>query len=112
MPIAASGPYGGMSENMRDQVSRTLREFGLEPKGKTRTYQKPYPEFFDNVPYPRGFRVPDFSKFTGEDSKMTDEHVGQFLTQVSDFGINDMHKIRLFPLSLSGTATIGLCPCP
>jgi hypothetical protein len=40
---------------MRDQVSRTLREFGLEPKGKTRTYQKPYPEFFDNVPYPRGF---------------------------------------------------------
>jgi hypothetical protein len=30
--------------------------------------------------------------------------VGQFLTQVSDVGINDMHKIRLFPLSLSDTA--------
>jgi hypothetical protein len=24
--------------------------------------------------------------------------------QVSDYGITDMHKIRLFPLSLSGTA--------
>jgi hypothetical protein len=88
---------------VRDQVARTLREFGLAPKGRTRTYQKPYPEFFDNVPYPRGFRVPDFSKFTGEDSKMTYEHVGQFLAQVSNFGINDVHKIRLFPLSLSCT---------
>jgi hypothetical protein len=38
MPTAAGGPYGGMSENVRDQVARTLREFGLEPKGRTRTY--------------------------------------------------------------------------
>jgi hypothetical protein len=55
------------------------------------------------VPYPRGFRVPDFGKFTGEDSKTTHEHVGQFLAQVNDFGITDMHWVRLFPLSLSGT---------
>jgi hypothetical protein len=103
MPMVTGGPYGGMSENVRDQVARTLREFGLEPKGRSRTYQKHYPEFFDNMPYPSGFRVPDFSKFTGEDSKTTYEHVGQFLAQVSDFGINDMHKIRLFPSSLSGT---------
>jgi hypothetical protein len=43
-------------------------------------------------------------KFTGEDSKTTYEHIGQFLAEVSDFGINDTHQIRLFPLSLSGTA--------
>jgi hypothetical protein len=29
--------------------------------------------------------------------------VGQFLAQVSNFGIMDMHKVRLFPLSLTGT---------
>jgi hypothetical protein len=56
------------------------------------------------VPYPRVFCVPDFCKFTGEDSKTTYDHVGQFLAQASDFGINDVHKIMLFPLSLSGTA--------
>jgi hypothetical protein len=44
------------------------------------------------VPYPRGFCVPDFSKFTREDSKTAYEHIGQFLAQVSDFGINDVHK--------------------
>jgi uncharacterized protein YifE (UPF0438 family) len=79
MPTVTGGVYLGMSDNMREQVTRTLREFRLEPKGHAQTYQKSYPKFFDNVPYPRGFRVPDFAKFTGSDSKITYEHVGQFL---------------------------------
>jgi hypothetical protein len=103
MPLAAGEVYPRMLENVREQLARMLREFGLEPKGKSRTYQTPYPEFLNTVPYTRGFRVPDFGKFKGEDSKTTYEHVDQFLAQVSDFGITDVHKIRLFPLSLSGT---------
>jgi hypothetical protein len=43
-----------MSRDVREQVARTLREFGLELKGRARTYQKPYSEFFDTIPYPRG----------------------------------------------------------
>jgi hypothetical protein len=93
-----------MSENVREQVATMLREFGLEPKGRARTYHKSNHEFFDTVPYPRGFRVPDFIKFTREDSKTTYEHIGLFLAQANNFGITDIHKIRLFPLSLSGTA--------
>jgi hypothetical protein len=103
-PLAIGDVYLGMSENVRKQVARTLREFRLEPKGRAKTYQKPYPEFFDTIPYPKGFRVLEFTRFTGEDSMTTYEHIGQFLAQVSDYGITDMHKIRLFPLSLSGAA--------
>jgi hypothetical protein len=84
--------YHGMLENVIEQVARTLREFGLEPKGRARTYNKPYPNFFDTVPYPMGFRVLNFIKFTGEDSKTTFEHVGQFLAQASNFGITDVHQ--------------------
>jgi hypothetical protein len=103
VPVTVGGAYPRMSKNVREQVARTLREFRLEPKGRVRTYQKLYPEFFDNVPYPRGFRVPDLVKFMGEDSKMSYKHIGKFLAQVSDFKINDVHKIRLFSLPLSGT---------
>jgi hypothetical protein len=74
------------------------------PKGWARSYQKPYPEYFDTTPYPRGFRIPDLSKFMGDDAKTTYEHIGQFLVQVNDVGITDMHKIRMFPLSLTGTS--------
>jgi hypothetical protein len=79
IPATMGGAYPGMSENVREQFSRMLREFGLETRGQVRTYQRPYQEFFNNVPYLRDFQVPDFVKFMGEDSKTTYEHVGQLL---------------------------------
>jgi hypothetical protein len=94
---------GDVSDAVREQITRTLRELGFSPKGRARVYQKPYLEYFYMIPYPRGFRVPDFMKFTGDDARITYEHVGQFLTQVSDAGITDVHKVKLFPISLSGT---------
>jgi hypothetical protein len=58
------------------------------------------------IPYPirEGLESQIFGKFTGEDSKTTYEHIGQFLAHVSDYGITDVHKIRLFLLSLLRTA--------
>jgi hypothetical protein len=56
------------------------------------------------VPYPRGFWVPGLTRFTGDDTRTTYEHIGQFLAQINDTGVTNVHKIRLFPLSLSGTA--------
>jgi hypothetical protein len=79
-----------------------LREFGFAPKGSARAYQKPYREYYDTIPYPRGFRMPDFAKFNEDDSKTTYEHIGQFLAHINDMGMADVHKIMLFPLSLSG----------
>jgi hypothetical protein len=38
----------------------------------------------------------------GDDAKTTYELVGQFLAQVNDVGITIIHKIRMFPLSLTG----------
>jgi hypothetical protein len=40
----------------------------------------------------------------GDDAKTTYEHIGQFLAQVNDVGITNVHKIRMFPLSLTGAA--------
>src|SRR6266540_4334599 len=78
--------------------------FGIEPKPGSRIYQKPYLEHFDYVPYPQGYKVPDFAKFNGVDSKTTWEHVSQYLAQLGEAGSNDPLKVRLFPLSLTGTA--------
>jgi hypothetical protein len=95
---------GEVNDGVRDQITRTLREFGFTPKGWARTYQKSYPEYFDTIPYPQGFWVPDLAKLTGDDAKTTYEHIGQFLAQVNDVGITDMHRIRMFPFSLTREA--------
>jgi hypothetical protein len=94
---------GEVNDGVRDQIARTL-EFSFTPKGRARSYQKPYPEYFDTIPYPRGFQVPDLAKITGDDTTTTYEHIAQFLAQVNDVGIIDVHKIRMLPLSLAVAA--------
>jgi hypothetical protein len=73
-------------------------------KAASRVYHKPYPEYFDALPYPQGYKVPDFAKFNGVDSKTTWKHVSQYLAQLGEAGNSDPLKVRLFPLSLTGTA--------
>jgi hypothetical protein len=46
---------GEVNNGVRDQIAKTLREFGFTPKGRARSYQKSYPEYFDTIPYPQGF---------------------------------------------------------
>jgi hypothetical protein len=50
--------------------------------------------------------VLDFSKFLGEDSKGTHEHVGQFLAQLGELVDIEAFCVCLFSLSLTGTAFI------
>jgi hypothetical protein len=45
--------------NLTNQLATILREsFGIEPKYRGRVYQKPYPDYYDQLPYPRGYGVP------------------------------------------------------
>jgi hypothetical protein len=89
--------------NLTNQLTTILREsFGIEHK-RGHVYQKLYPDYYDQLPYPRGYRFPDFSKFSGEDGKTTLEHIGQFILQCGEASANDTLKLRMFSLSLSGT---------
>lgn len=91
-------------DNMEEITSGIIRDkFGIETRNCAKVYQKPYPDYYDNVPFPRNYRVPEFTKFSGEDSRTTWEHVGQFLAQCGEAN-SDTFKLRLFSLSLSGTA--------
>jgi hypothetical protein len=60
-------------------------------------YHKPYPKIYDSYPYPPGFRVLEFVKFTREDNRTTWEHVSQFLAQMGEASLADYLKVRLFP---------------
>jgi hypothetical protein len=81
--------------------------FSVELKDKALVCQKPYPKSFDAIPYPHNFKVSEFIKFTGEDSRTTWEHVSQFNAQLGTHGSLDHLKIRMFPLSLSVTVFYG-----
>jgi hypothetical protein len=93
--------------NLINQLDTIPREsFGIEPKGRGRVYKKLYPDYYDQLHYSRGYRFLEFAKFSEEDDKTTLEHVDQFILQCGEASANDALKLRMFPLSLSGTAFI------
>ena len=93
------------------QLFRTeLSQLGLTPS-KSRLYQRPYPDAFDLVPYPSGWRVPNFIKFSGDDNRSIWEHISQYVAQLGEASSSNSLRVRLFLLSLTGTAFLGLLHC-
>jgi hypothetical protein len=47
-PARAMAEPGAYPNNLTNQLATVLREsFGIEPKGRGRDYQKPYPDYYD-----------------------------------------------------------------
>ena len=88
----SSSNFDKMLTDYKNDLANLLREsFGVDVRSKTRTYQKPYPTSFDSVAYPAGFRLPEFVKFSGEDTRSTFEHISQYLAQLGEAGsINEL----------------------
>jgi hypothetical protein len=74
-PPRVTAKPGADPNNLTNQLAIILREsFSIEPEGQGCIYQKPYMEYYNQLPYPIGYRVPGFSKFSGEDGKTTLDH--------------------------------------
>ena len=67
----STGNYEADLLRMReDLVSMFKSKFGLDV-GRSRLYQRPYVDAFDLIPYPTGWCVPNFVKFSGDDNRST-----------------------------------------
>ncbi|KAH7855667.1 hypothetical protein Vadar_027466 [Vaccinium darrowii] len=91
----------------RDQIIALLQEqLGPEfrPMGRP-IYTRPYSNEVENESFPKGYRVPEFHLFFGEDIReSTIEHVARFQVQCGEAGSRDALQLRLFPNSLTHTA--------
>jgi hypothetical protein len=56
------------------------------------------------VAFPPGWHKPDFVKFSGDDNRTTWEHISQYTAQLGEASTFNSLKVRLFSLSLTGTA--------
>jgi hypothetical protein len=86
-------------EGFREDMLEIFRQtFGTEPKTKSRSYRRLHPA------YPHGFKIPEFTKFSGDDGRSTLEHISQFTIHCGAASSNDICKMKLFPSSISGVA--------
>jgi hypothetical protein len=92
-------------DKIRDEVARLFRDkLSVSVLGTWQSYRKSYSHRIDVVPYPQWTRIPDFSKFSGESEESTHEHIRQFLACLGEFADKEAYRVRLFSLSLTGTA--------
>jgi hypothetical protein len=90
---------------VREEIVGAFRDkLGVSMVPGGQSYRKPYDSRFDHHPYPQGTRIPEFAKFSGDQGKNTREHIGQFLAQLGELANTEAFRIRLFSLSLTGTA--------
>ena len=59
-----------MRADLNTLLGTKLSQLGINP-GRNRLYQRPYPDTYDLVPYPTGWRFPNFIKFSGDNNRST-----------------------------------------
>jgi hypothetical protein len=78
-----------MAELFRDRLEVSVARVG-------QSYQKPYDHRFDIASYPQGARIPEFSKFSGENGRSTHKHIGQFLAHLGELADGEAFRVCLF----------------
>ena len=53
---------------------------------------------------PHKYKLPDFTKFSGQGEVSTVEHINRFIIQCGEVALQDALKVHLFSMSLSGSA--------
>ena len=95
------------------KIAEVMREqFGLRPNQQSVMYKNPYPLAYNQIPHPHKYKMPDFTKFSGQGEVSTMEHVNRFLLQLGEAGNHDALRVRLFSLSLSGSACAWFTTLP
>jgi len=87
------------------KIAEVMREqFGLRPKQQSVMYKTPYPSAYNQIPLPHKYKILDFTRFSGQGEVSTMEHVNRFLLQLGEAANQDALRVRLFSLSLFGSA--------
>jgi len=83
-----------------DKIAEVMRDqFGIKPKVNTYSYRTLYPPVYDLIPLPNRYKVPHFTKFSGQDDTSTMEHVNRFIIQCGEAAKRDELRVRLFSSS-------------
>ena len=102
---ATSADFLEALDRLKEDLTRSFESsLGVHIKPTRGAYHKPYLSAFDFVKAPVGWKVPDFQKFSGDDSKSIMEHISMFLAQMGEASTLEYMLIRNFALSLTGTA--------
>ena len=66
-PVLQPASTDGQQIDWASKIAEVMRDqFGLKPKQQNLMYRTPYPAAYDQLSLPHKYKLPDFTKFSGQ----------------------------------------------
>jgi hypothetical protein len=91
-------------QNLANLVETILAQNGLNVGLHRPNFVSPLSEFVMQTEIPRGWKTPKFTKFAGDTTESTVEHIAWYLTEAGDIANNENLRMKYFPNSLTKNA--------
>ncbi|KAK2422316.1 hypothetical protein QL285_032860 [Trifolium repens] len=90
--------------NIANLVETILTQNGLNVGMHRPHFVFALSEYVLQTELPRGWKIPKFTKFIGDTSESTVEHIARYLTEAGDLANNENLRMKYFPNSLTKNA--------
>ncbi|XP_058783888.1 uncharacterized protein LOC131658632 [Vicia villosa] len=93
-----------LETNLTAMIERIMTQNGLNTRLRRPNYTSPLSDYVLQTELPRGRKVPKFTKFSGDTTESTTEHIARYMTDARDLANNEDLRMKYFPSSLTKNA--------
>ncbi|XP_050908710.1 uncharacterized protein LOC127122414 [Lathyrus oleraceus] len=93
-----------MENNLTTMIERIMAQNGLNTGLRRPNYTSPLSEYVLQTELPRGCKIPKFTKFSGDTSESTIEHIARYMIEAGDLANSENLRMKYFPSSLTKKA--------
>ncbi|XP_058741237.1 uncharacterized protein LOC131613600 [Vicia villosa] len=90
-----------METNLTAMIERIMAQNGLNTGLRRPNYTSPLSDYVLQTELPRGHKVPKFTKFSGDTTESTTEHIAIYMIEAGDLANNEDQRIKYFRSSLT-----------
>ncbi|XP_050896599.1 uncharacterized protein LOC127103376 [Lathyrus oleraceus] len=93
-----------MENDLTTMIERIIAHNGLNTRLRRPNYTSPLSEYVLQTELLRGCKIPKFTKFSGDTSESTIEHIARYMTEAGDLANSENLRMKYFPSSLTKNA--------
>ncbi|XP_050876631.1 uncharacterized protein LOC127080346 [Lathyrus oleraceus] len=93
-----------LENDLTSMIERIMAQNGLNTKLRRPNYSSPLSEYVLQTELPRGCKIPKFTKFLGDTSESTVEHIARYMTEAGDLANSENLRMKYFLSSLTKNA--------
>ncbi|XP_050909424.1 uncharacterized protein LOC127123228 [Lathyrus oleraceus] len=90
-----------MENDLTSMIERIMAQNGLNTGLRWPNYCSPLSEYVLQTELPRGCKIPKFTKFSGDTSESTIEHIARYMTEAGDLANSENLRMKYFPSSVT-----------